>query len=246
MYFLGPILAVPLWRKPFGCERGTKMQFKEFLIVLWASTLLGITGYMLFAQRIGAWGASLLIFTGAIFLVLVLNMDVISSFAASWGEQFKISVETKQLKEELFAKVEYVRKLGEEMARFAAHTVATGNRWVGEDHENQMLDERERIRAMMKALDSEPSKIAEVLDQIDKTVASDLKGRVVGAVGRIQKGDQKALERLTNELREKLRVYESPASRDNIVSFLKERNVHDETVEKALDRLDLFLREKRL
>lgn len=130
------------------------MQFKEFVIVLWASTLIGTTGYLLFAQKLSAWGASFLMVAGGVFLLMVLNVDVVSSFAASFGERAQIRVEMNRLREDVFAKVEYVRRLGEEMARFDAHTVATSGRFVGDDHQEQMLDERERIRSMMKSLGS--------------------------------------------------------------------------------------------
>jgi hypothetical protein len=65
------------------------MQFKEFVIVLWASTLIGTTGYLLFAQKLTAWGASFLMVAGGVFLLMVLNVDVVSSFAASFGERGK-------------------------------------------------------------------------------------------------------------------------------------------------------------
>jgi SOS response regulatory protein OraA/RecX len=151
-----------------------------------------------------------------------------------------------RLREDVFAKVEYVRKLGEEMARFAAHTVATSGRFVGDDHQERMLDERERIRSMMKSLGIEDSRIAEVLDQIDRTVAIDMKEKVVAAVGKIHKLDQKAYEQLVHELRKQLRGYSSSASHDDLVAFLKERRVYDQSVDKAIDQLDLFLREKHL
>lgn len=222
------------------------MHFKEFLIVIWASTLLGMTGYLLFAEKLAAWGASLVILSGAFFLLLVLNVDVISSFAASWGEQAQIRVEMNRLREDVFAKVEFVRKLGEEMARFAAHTVSTAGRYVGDDHQEQMLRERERIRSMMKSLGSEDAKIAEVLDQIDNAVANDLKAKVVGAVGRTGISDHKTYERLVTDLRDQLLTYNAPESHGTIVDFLKTRKAYDESVEQALRRLDLFLREKHL
>ena len=77
-------------------------------------------------------------------------------------------------------------------------------------------------------------------------VAFDLKAKVVAAVGRIQKLDQKAYEQLVQELREFLRTYNSAASQDGLVSFLKQRKVYDESVEQVIQQLDFFLREKRL
>ena len=47
---------------------------------------------------------------------------------------------------------------------------------------------------MMKGLGSEEAQIADVLDEIDITVARDMKERVVWAVGIIHKLDQKAYE----------------------------------------------------
>ncbi|HET6850811.1 MAG TPA: hypothetical protein VFH46_00735, partial [Pyrinomonadaceae bacterium] len=139
-----------------------------------------------------------------------------------------------------------VKNLGEEVARFAAHTVVTSNRYVDDDHQKQMLNERERIRAMRKALGSDESKIADVLDQINKTVASDLKGRVVSSAGKVNFSDSKAHEKLIDEFRVKMRDYDGPTSRDSLIAFLKERKIYDKSVEKELDMLDLFLKEKHL
>jgi hypothetical protein len=97
------------------------MHFKDLLIILVASMTFAIAGYLLFAERLKAAGASGFVMASAIFLLIVLNVDVISSFAASWGEYAQIRVDINRLKEDVFAKVEYVKRLGEEVARFASH-----------------------------------------------------------------------------------------------------------------------------
>jgi hypothetical protein len=146
----------------------------------------------------------------------------------------------------VFAKVEYVKRLGEEVARFASHNVATANRFVGEDHPVQMLQERERIRALMTSLGSDERKIAEILSEIDRTILSDLKGRVVAAVGKINKHPQAQYVLLVQNLRDRLRLYDSPASHGDLVEFLKEQRVYDPTVEEALNAVDLFIKEGRM
>jgi hypothetical protein len=199
------------------------MHFKDLLIILVASMTFAIAGYLLFAERLKAAGASGFVIASAIFLLIVLNVDVISSFAASWGEYVQIRVDINRLKEDVFAKVEYVRRLGEEVARFASHNVATANRFVGEDHQVQMLQERERIRALMTSLGSDERKIAETLSEIDRTILSDLKGRVVAAVGKINKHPQAQYVLLVQNLRDRLRLYDSPASHGDLVEFLEEQ-----------------------
>ena len=77
-------------------------------------------------------------------------------------------------------------------------------------------------------------------------VAFDLKQKVVGAVGTIHKLDEKGYERFVEELRDRLSRYDSPASHDSLLGFLKEHKVHDESVERAIGQLDLFLTEKHL
>lgn len=222
------------------------MQFKEFLIVGCSLALLGMIGYLLFAQKLKGREASFVVVAAGIFLLLALNVDTVSSIAISWGKSMDLRVETKQMRDEVYAKAEHVKELGEQVARFTAHTVATSGRWVGEDHQQRMLEERENIRTMMRSLGSAPDKIAEVLGPIDKMVASDLKGQVIAAVGKIKRLEQKPDEQLVSELRAKFQGYDSPASHDNLVVFLKERKVYDESVENALNRVDLFLREKHL
>ncbi len=200
------------------------MHFKEFVIVVWGSSLIGTAGYLLFAQRVSAFGASVFMIASALFLVIVLNVDAVSSIAGSYKDVAQFRVEVQRIANDLYAKVDYVRSLGEEVARSAAHTVATSNRYVDEDdHQRQMLNERERIRAMMEALGSEESKIAQVLDQINKTVASDLKERVVSSAGKVKYSDPKAHEELIDEFRDKMRDYDDRTSRDSLIAFLKER-----------------------
>ena len=108
-------------------------------------------GYLLFTQKLKAPGASVVLVAAGIFLILVLNVDTVSSIAVSWGKVMDLRLETKQIRDEVFAKAEYVKELGEQVARFAAHTVATSGRWVGEDHQEQMLKER-KVGAQHKVL----------------------------------------------------------------------------------------------
>lgn len=58
--------------------------------------------------------------------------------------------------------------------------------------------------------------------------------------------EQKVLEQLSEEITERLRNYDSSVSHDTMVTFLKERKVYEEAVEKALNRLELFLRQNHL
>ena len=86
------------------------MQFKEFFIVLWGSALIGTTGYLLFAERLNAWGATTVMLAGGLFLLMALNVDAVSSIAASWGEKAQFRMEMQRMTDEVYAKVEYVKK----------------------------------------------------------------------------------------------------------------------------------------
>ena len=74
-----------------------------------------------------------------------------------------------------------------------------------------------------------------MLDQIDRTVAMDMKEKVIAAVGKIHKLEQKAYEQLVHELRERFRVYDSPASHDNLVTFKRETFVAKECLASTND-----------
>lgn len=221
------------------------MEFEQICIAGWLIVWTILIGYLLFAQKVTEKGASLLLVCAGIFLVLVLHGHTVSSIAVSWKEVMALSVENSEKKEQVFAEVRAVKKLGEQVARFASHTVATSGRWVEADHQNRMLDERERIRTMMKSLGSTPDRIDETLSEIDKMVAFDLKQKIVEIVERNHRPHQEGSDRLSEELQDRLNKYD-PAAHDSLVAFLKEHHVYGPSVEKAINQVDLFLTEKRL
>lgn len=221
------------------------MEFEQICIASWLFVWASLVGYLLSAKKVTERGTSFLLVCAGIFLVLVLHGHTVSSIAVSWKEVMALKVEVNEKKEQVFAEARAVKELGEQVAKFAAHTVATNNRWVEEDYQNRMLEEREGIRTMMKSLGSTPDRIEETLSEIDKMVEFDLKHKVVAIVEGNVKPNQKGSERLLEELQERLNKYDT-ATHDSLVAFLKKHNRYDSSVEKAIQRLGFFLINKRL
>lgn len=244
MYFLDPRLTVLLSPRRQDAKGGIAMPIKELLVVMIVSSTVGISGYLLVVQKF-EMSAGLYLVAAAIAAVLILKSDAISSIEASVGQTTSIRAEMKNLREDVFAKVEYVKRLGEELARLNAHNVAIRNRFTSDDHQKQMIEERERIRSMMVALGSEPSMIKETLDEIDKWVEWDLRNEVVSAVGMIHGMGSVAFKKIEEDLRRKVHDYDQ-SSRKSLEAFLKEHSEYSDSVGTALDRLDVFLKEKHL
>lgn len=226
------------------------MQFKEFLVMLSSFFLLATAAYLLFAGRINAFGASAMILATGIFSLFIWNFDTISSVVGSFGEQAKFRVEMNRIKEDVFAKADSVKHLGEEVARFAAHTVATRSRLVGDDHQENMLREREQIRALLVSIGSDANKITSTLSEIDQMVTFDLKRAVLGKIRlhsvSTHTPPPSQLESFIAEAELKFKNYDGPHSREQFSAFLREHKAYDESINTALDRLDLFMTEAHL
>lgn len=160
------------------------MQFKEFFLLLSVFVILAMTAYLLFSGKLNAFAGALLILATGIFSVLILESSEITALIGSWGDKGSFRIEMKHLRDDVYARAEAVKHLGEEVARFAAHTVATANRFSGDDHTQKMLEERERIRELMKELGSEDKKILATLQEIDKMALFDLKRKLYSEVTR--------------------------------------------------------------
>jgi len=229
------------------------MQLKGFLVFwvfLGSFMILAMTAYLLYAGKITAGGGLLLIVAAAIFSILVLNADTISSLVVSWGDKGGIHAEMNRIREDVYAKADVVRNLGEEMARFAAQTVAGSNRLADSEHTEEMLEERERIRGFMQTLGSVEDKIADTLEEINRMVVFDLKNDVKAGTSKIFNSinftSSKPLNVLGPEIFREINGYKEPSERQQLNDFLMENKVYDPSVEKSLDRLDLFLKEGHL
>lgn len=159
-----------------------------------------------------------------------------------------ILTEIKEVKKDVYAKAETVKKLGEEMAELTAFNVVSVGRFAAPDLQDKMLEARDRIAVVLKELGSDDSKIKEISKQIDDTVMRDLKYEVLSEVQKttheiIEKGENINRNEIYKQTEELLfKDYE----RNKITEYLKSQKAYKPEIEPLLNQIDKFNKDKKL
>jgi len=156
--------------------------------------------------------------------------------------------EIKEVKKDVYAKAETVKKLGEEMAELTAFNVISVGRFAAEDLQDKMLEARDKITAVLKELGSEDAKIQQISKKIDDMVLRDLKYDVLSEVQKathelLAKGEKINRDEIYKQT-EKL-LFEK-YERDKIIEYLKSQKAYKSEIEPLLDQLDKFYKDKKL
>ncbi len=155
--------------------------------------------------------------------------------------------EIKEVRNDVFAKAETVKTLGEEIADLTAFNVTRVGRFAGPDLQQKMIEARNRIRQLLQSLGSSEEKIGRISKQIDDMILHDLKNDVVSETDRIThkaltSGRQFNREQIQKRIRELLNEYD----RKNVIAYLKEQNLYDDNLTPLLDKIDKFLETRTL
>lgn len=159
-----------------------------------------------------------------------------------------ILTEIKEVKKDVYAKAETVKKLGEEMAELTAFNVTSVGRFAAPDLQDKMLEARDKIAAVLKELGSDDLRIKEISKQIDDTVMRDLKYEVLSEVQKnthdiIEKGESLNRDEIYKQTEKLLfKDYE----RNKITEYLKSQKAYKPDIEPLLDQIDKFNIDKKL
>ena len=153
---------------------------KDFAVVVF----IGLTLVPLYAAWTGKMNglvAGGLIVALAIAAVILQNADTFTSFVAEWRD---LKIRLERIQREVFAKVETVRRIGEETAELATFTALSVGRYAADDLQAQLLASRDRIVSIMKEIGVDETKIKATAERFNQRVADDLRKAVTSAVER--------------------------------------------------------------
>ena len=131
-----------------------------FLVVLGACFMV--------AGRIGTSGFCAVILTSAVAVAIIHNLDSLTRLGLKSGSAEATLEVTRQLRDEVFAKAVQVQRQAEQAAAISAWVVSITNRLVGESFQEQLLERRDELRAMLADLDVPPKGSARSLCRLPK------------------------------------------------------------------------------
>ncbi|MFZ2385221.1 MAG: hypothetical protein WBE75_03330 [Candidatus Omnitrophota bacterium] len=187
--------------------------------------------------------------SGSHYTVLLITI-ILSGFALYGFDRLKeldlknlkiILAEIKEVRRDVYAKADTVKKLGEEMAELTAFTVTRVGRFSQPDLKDKMVENRDKITSVLKELGSDEFKIKNISKQIDDILVHDLKSDLLSSV-------QKAAENITTDGEKIKEIYkqtqklllEGSYDRNRITDYLKSQKVYKPEVEPLFDQIDEF------
>lgn len=154
------------------------MGTKEISIILTAF-LLFISFVLFHFGRVNVLSLSLLLITSAAVGVIVYKADHISKIFFK-TEDAEILVEIRQIREDLYAKVETVREIAEQMAEMDAKYLARWGLYAPNDLDEQIIKGRDELKKRLEKIGSDSEQIRKTVDITNEIIRK----RLAGAVAR--------------------------------------------------------------
>ncbi len=215
------------------------------IIICFGFSAVVLISYFLMMGQIGSTAYSTL-FLGILLVSLGLyGFDRLRVFDLK-NLMFSLD-EIKEVRNDVFAKAETVKILGEEIADLTAFNVTRVGRFAGPELQQKMIEARNRIKELLQSLGSSEEKIARISKQIDDMILHDLKNNLASETDRIThkaviSGRQFDREQVQRRVRELLNEYD----RKSIIAYLKEQNLYEDELAPLLDKIDKFLETRTL
>jgi hypothetical protein len=203
-----------------------------------ACALIVFTHLLISGKLTGANYASLLAVTAAVALVIP-NLDRIKTMSFLKVATVTLQ-EMQQVRADVFAKAEEVRRLGEETAGVAVWNVARANRTAPsrQAHEQQMVEQRDKVAAMLVRLGSDQNRISEIVNPINDALLHDIKQDVFDGM--------QVPPSIMTSTEEELWGALEPFNRTKVMDIAHVRGLDNPNLSGRLDRVEIFMREKRL
>jgi len=220
---------------------------KNMLIIWGLFSGITLVTYLLCSHNIGS-KAFVLLFIGLLLTSFVFyRADSVTELDM---KNFRVLLsKAEEIKKDIYAKIETVKKIGEKTAELAAFSVSRVGRFASPDLQKEMLQGREQIREILKEIDSKEDDIDRILSQINNMVLRDLKGDVLQEIrnnmGKVaQFKNNPSLDRtFYNRAKE---ILFDRYNRGDLEQHLKGQSLSLETIAPLLDKVDKFIREKEL
>jgi hypothetical protein len=218
---------------------------------------LVFAGYAIWRVKPNGWTYFLLLISTAVGVALIYNVDTIRKLSTKYSHG-ELQAEWEHTKEEVYVKLETVRKMGEGVAELATFAALQVGRYSPPDLQAQLLQNKSRIAALMQQIGADKEKVKSISDQFDKRVADDLRHNISHAVQRATKCEQQKSDQgdgrpsfnrgeVIAEAERRLALYSgNEQDRKALLSYLEQTGITDEAVIAALNELDHFLRTQEL
>ena len=199
------------------------MIMKEFSIVF-GILLIAIWIYLLLLGRISQLGLVALLGATVIAMAVMYNIDNVMRIGMRTGDTEAL-VEMREIRDEVYAKAESVRSMGEEIAEVVAYSASRLGRLVGsvEEFDRELLEGRDRLSEMLKNLGSSPTRIEKIISQIEEVVALDLANAIVGEIAQNIKRQE-----ILDKTRQLLMESNSEEIESEVRSYLEDEGVWDD------------------
>lgn len=154
--------------------------------------------------------------------------------------------QVNEARQDVYAKVETVKKIGEKLADLTAFSVSRVGRWASEDLQKEMLEERDKIKEVLREIGSDQKKIDKVSGQIEDMVLNDLKEYALQSIrSELIKLYQGKPSELENKYNEYVKLFEK-YNRAVIEKAIKEQGLPAANIVPLLDRVDKFVKTKQI
>jgi len=203
--------------------------------------LIGLC-FFLFAQgRLTPPSFVLAILVCALAVLLLHNLDVIQRLNFK-GYGLETTMEMREIQKQVYAKVDEVKRMGEDIASMIARIVAQGNRIVGEDFPERLLGQRESLRQALATLGTDLDRREELVAPITNIVAHDLRHYVVCEVAALAARMQlTGRDALVTEIDKTLKESQPLCGLDAALGNLEARGLNSDELHRATLRYRHYL-----
>ena len=215
-----------------------------FTIVIF-SVLVAIGTYFVAKGRFAAGFCSVIV-SAAVTVAIIQNIDTFTNLGLKTAA-VDVSVEVARVRDEIFAKAEEVQQLAEQSAAISAWVVSTANRLGGESFQEQLLQRRDELLAMLVDLDVAPERRIAIVMPITRAVANDylrnIRSKARPAVVDAISGTEQQVDAI---IREVVAPLENPDQQAGLLELRRRAEQHNLKLEgfhSAVDRYALFLKQ---
>ena len=211
-----------------------------FLVVLGACFMV--------AGRITS-GFCAVILTSAVAVAIIHNLDSLTRLGLKSGSAEATLEVTRQLRDEVFAKAVQVQRQAEQAAAISAWVVSITNRLVGESFQEQLLERRDELRAMLADLDVPPERQRTIVMPITKAVANDyrvqIRSEVQRAVVEAISGTEQQVDAIIQEVMAPLENSDRQTGLLELRRHAEQHNLQWEGFHSAVERYGRFLEQNQ-
>jgi len=150
---------------------------KEFSAIF-AIGLVLICSYLLTTGKLGPVQFGFALFASAFMVAVLHNIDAIGRLSVKGGGVDAV-MEIRELREEVYAKVDELKKMAAGIGTFTVESIVREGRFVGEDHEDRMLSRRDDLDRFLRDAGLSDVQRAETIDKITRWVDFDLRSKIV-------------------------------------------------------------------